>query len=58
MTTAYGPLVRVEQKDDAVVREYIVYDRFEGDALHCQQVNKQGQQGLIPLLPPPQQFDL
>jgi hypothetical protein len=31
MTTACGPLVRVEQKNGAVVREYIGCDRLEGD---------------------------
>jgi hypothetical protein len=29
-TTVCGPLVRVEQKNGAVVREYIGYDRLEG----------------------------
>jgi hypothetical protein len=35
MTTACGPLVRVEQKNGAVVREYIGYDRLEGAALQA-----------------------
>jgi hypothetical protein len=33
MTTVRGPLVRVEQKNGAVVCEYIGYDRLEGAAL-------------------------
>jgi hypothetical protein len=32
MTTACGPPVRVGQKNGAVVREYIGYDRLEGEA--------------------------
>ncbi|MDR0376266.1 MAG: hypothetical protein LBH70_00565 [Spirochaetaceae bacterium] len=35
MTTACGPLVRVEQKNGAVVREYIGYDRLEGNDLQA-----------------------
>jgi hypothetical protein len=35
MTTACGPLVRVKQKNGAVVREYIGYDRLEGDDLQA-----------------------
>jgi hypothetical protein len=33
MTTVCGPLVRVEQKNGAVVRDYIGYDHLEGDTL-------------------------
>jgi hypothetical protein len=33
MTTVCGPLVRAEQKNGAVVREYTGYDRMEGAAL-------------------------
>jgi hypothetical protein len=35
MTTACGPLVRVEQKNGAAVREYTGYDRLEGAAFQA-----------------------
>jgi hypothetical protein len=35
-----------------------VNELLEEIEYHCQQVKKRGQQGLVPLLPSPQQFDL
>ncbi|MHB9292229.1 hypothetical protein Holit_01324 [Hollandina sp. SP2] len=35
MTPVYGPLFRVEQKNNTVVRQYIGYDRLEGDVLQA-----------------------
>ncbi|MFP3090007.1 hypothetical protein LQZ21_06725 [Treponema sp. TIM-1] len=48
MTTVCGPLVRVEQKNGAVVREYVGYDRLEGDALQARLAGVY--RSLVPLL--------
>jgi hypothetical protein len=48
MTTVCGPPVRVEQKNGAVVREYVGYDRLEG--LEEQALLAAIYQPLVPLL--------
>ncbi|MDR3357236.1 MAG: hypothetical protein LBO04_08660, partial [Spirochaetaceae bacterium] len=48
MITACGPLVRIEQKNGAVVREYPGYDRLEGAALQSRLASVY--RPLVPLL--------
>ena len=48
MTIACGPLVRVEQKNGACVREYIGYDRLEGAGLQVRLATVY--RSLVPLL--------
>jgi hypothetical protein len=48
MTTVCGHLVRVEQKNGAVVREYTGYDRLEGNVLQARLAGVY--RSLVPLL--------